>query len=89
MQRKTQSPCLPPPYLRRGDTKLGQAADALLLIVLARDPDLLLVLDNLGEHGAAQEHHVLAARRVLDAHFELGQLASVVLCACRRQRIEK
>ena len=51
--------------------KLVEAADALLLVLRFADPDLLLVLDDVGQHSAAQKHHVLAPRRVLDADLEL------------------
>lgn len=43
---------------------------ALIVPLLSRDPERVAVLHDVGQHGAAQEHHVLAPRRVLDAALE-------------------
>ena len=56
----------------RGDAELGeQARDALLLKVALGEPKVLLVLHDIRQHGAAEEHHVLATRGILDADLEL------------------
>ena len=42
----------------------------LLLVLLAGHPEAVPVLHDVGQHGPAQEHHVLAARRVLDTDLK-------------------
>jgi len=53
--------------------------DALLFVVLLAHPELLAILHDLSEHGTSEEHHVLSARRVLNAALELGELGLVSL----------
>lgn len=50
--------------------ELVERAHALLEPLLARHPELLAVLHDVREHGAAEEDHVFPARRVLDADLE-------------------
>ena len=61
----------PDAHSARTDAVLREHADAMLLVVLPRHPERLLVLHDLGEDGAAEEHHVLPAGRVLDPNLEL------------------
>jgi len=56
--------------LSDGDSELLQHPRALLLVLLPRHPEVVLVLHDVGQHGAAQEHHVLTARGVLDPDLE-------------------
>ena len=57
-------------FSRRTVGELVEDADAALLVLLARHPERLLVLHDVGQDGAADEDHVLAARRGLDADLE-------------------
>jgi hypothetical protein len=63
----------------RRHAQLGEAGEALLLVVLLEDPRLVLVLDDVRQHRPAQEHHVLSPRRVLDAHLELAERLRLAL----------
>lgn len=47
-----------------------QHAKAFLQVLGPAQPEGFLVLHDVGQHGAAQEHHVFAARGVLDANLE-------------------
>lgn len=47
--------------------------------LIARDPELLLRLHDVGEHGAAEEDHVLPARGIFDADFEFLEI-NIVSC---------
>ena len=52
---------------------------ALLGPLLFRDPELWPILHDIGKDGTSKEHHVFAARRVLDAQLELGETRLVAL----------
>ena len=54
--------------------------EALLLVLRLEQPELILVLHDVGQHGASHEHHVLPAGRVLDADLELLQKEKVKRC---------
>ena len=56
--------------LSDGDSEFLQHADSFLLVLLAGQPEVVLVLHDVGQHGSAQEHHVLSPGRVLDADLE-------------------
>mmetsp|Transcript_16672 Transcript_16672/g.33679 ORF Transcript_16672/g.33679 Transcript_16672/m.33679 type:complete len:290 (+) Transcript_16672:186-1055(+) len=64
---------------RAGSEALAQHRRALLVPFGARHPEGLLVLHNVRQHAAPEEHHVLAPRRVLDAQLELVGLGLVAL----------
>ena len=62
------------------DAELLCPCGALALVeVLFGDPEVVSVLHHIGQHSASQEHHVLAARRILNANLELGQTRRVAL----------
>merc|ERR1712154_692838 len=53
------------------------ARTAPLVVVLLAEPELGLLLHNVGQHRASEEHHVLPARRVLDLELELARSALI------------
>ena len=53
-----------------GFGELVQTSNAFLLIFTLAYPEFFAVLHYVGEHGTAEEHHVLLARRVFDFDFE-------------------
>ena len=66
--------------LSRSYSDLLQHAHALLLVLTAQHPKLIvLVFHDVGEHGAAQEHHVLPTRRVLDFNLEFLEEKNIAL----------
>lgn len=58
------------PCLSDGDAELLQNAHALFLILLPRQPEVVLVFHDVSQHRPTQKHHVLAAGRVLDPDLE-------------------
>ena len=56
-----------------------KGAGALLVPFIAADPEAVAPLHDISQNRATQEHHVLAARRVLDADLEVGEARSVAL----------
>lgn len=56
--------------LSDGDSELLQHSRPFLLVLLPRHPEAVLVLHDVGQHGAAQEHHVFTPRRVLYPDLE-------------------
>ena len=58
-------------FLGLGSSELGQGArDTHLVVLPLGDPEVLLVLHDLGEHSSTEENHVLAARGILNADLE-------------------
>lgn len=57
-------------FLSDGDTQLLQNAHPLLLVLLAGEPEVVLVLHDVGKYRPAKENHVLPSGRVLDADLE-------------------
>ena len=57
----------------------------VLIPLLLGDPELGALVHDVGQHGAAQEDHVLAARGVLDAELELLDARGVALDEVRVQ----
>ena len=53
------------------DAQLVEGTDTLLLPLLLCDPEAVLVLHNIRQHRASQEHHVLTTRRILNADLEV------------------
>ncbi|KAI3478475.1 hypothetical protein L1887_59529 [Cichorium endivia] len=56
-----------------------EARLALFVPLCTRDPEALSVLHNVGEHGAAEEDHVLSARRIFDPDLEVLEARAVVV----------
>ncbi len=63
--------CLFVGVLSDGDSQLLQHSRPFLLVLLPCHPEVVLVLHDVGQHGAAQEHHVFTPGRVLDADLKL------------------
>lgn len=63
----------PSAALSDGDSEFLQHADSFLLVLLAGQPEVVLVLHDVGQHGAAQEHHVFTPGGVLDPDLEFLQ----------------
>lgn len=55
------------------DTKLLKHAHTLLLILLPRQPEVLLVLHDVSQHSSTQEHHVFAPWRIFNPDLEFLQ----------------
>ena len=54
-------------------TETLQRLRTLLVPSLATDPEAVAALHDIGEHGTAEEHHVLSARRILDTLFKVRE----------------
>lgn len=67
--------CVACPFstLSDGDSEFFQHADSFLLVLLPGQPEVVLVLHDVGQHGSAQEHHVLSSRRILDPDLKFLQ----------------
>lgn len=52
---------------------LHKPIDAHLFVLLFGQPELRLVFHNVGQHCAADEHHVLSSGRVFDSDLEFLQ----------------
>jgi hypothetical protein len=63
--------------MKLGRAALGQRPVRALLVLLPRDPEVLLVPHDVSEHGAAQEDKVLPIRRVRDLQVEPGERRGV------------
>lgn len=59
--------------LSNSDSQLLQNSRPFLLVLLPRHPEVVLVLHNVGQHGAAQKHHVLTSRGVFYPDLEFLQ----------------
>lgn len=59
--------------LSDGDSEFFQHADSFLLVLLPGQPEVVLVLHDVGQHGSAQEHHVLSPGRILDPDLKFLQ----------------
>lgn len=59
--------------LSDGDSELLQHSRPFLLVLLPRHPEVVLVLHDVGQHGSAQEHHVLSPGRILDPDLKFLQ----------------
>lgn len=57
-------------FLSDGDPEFFQHSDSLLLVLLPGQPEVVLVLHDVGQHGPAQEHHVLSPGWILDTDLE-------------------
>lgn len=71
-------------FLSNGDSQLLQHSRPLLPVLVPRHPEVVLVLHDVGQHGAAQEHHVLTPRGVLDPDLEFLPLGMRRALADRR-----
>lgn len=69
-RRRHGSPALPMSRPALLHAHLLQHPGALLHVLVATHPERLLVLHDVRQHRASQEHHVLSARRVFDTNFE-------------------
>ncbi len=63
----------PSSALSDGDSEFFQHADSFLLVLLPGQPEVVLVLHDVGQHGSAQEHHVLSPGRILDPDLKFLQ----------------
>lgn len=59
--------------LSDGDSEFFQHTDSFLLVLLPGQPEVVLVLHDVGQHGSAQEHHVLSPGRILNPDLEFLQ----------------
>lgn len=55
-----------PGALSDGDSEFFQHADSFLLVLLPGQPEVVLVLHDVGQHRSTQEHHVLSPGRILN-----------------------
>lgn len=69
----------PSSALSDGDSEFFQHADAFLLVLLPGQPEVVLVLHDVSQHGSAQEHHVLSPGRILDPDLKFRKLVHVSL----------
>lgn len=59
--------------LSDGDSEFFQHTDSFLLVLFPGQPEVVLVLHDVCQHGSAQEHHVLSPGRILDPDLEFLQ----------------
>lgn len=63
----------PSSALSDGDSEFFQHADSFFLVLLPGQPEVVLVLHDVGQHGSAQEHHVLSSGRILNPDLKFLQ----------------
>lgn len=63
----------PSSALSDGHSKFFQHTDSFLLVLLPGQPEVVLVLHDVGQHGSTQEHHVLSPGRILNPDLKFLQ----------------